>query len=90
MSHWDRFQKYFVRYSNLGFSIDISRMAFEDDIFAKMAPRIESAYKAMIELEGGAIAKRVPGLGAPREDQVQALHPIGSIHFPFCSFAGPV
>ncbi|MCX6848711.1 MAG: glucose-6-phosphate isomerase [Verrucomicrobia bacterium] len=56
MSHWDRFQKYFVRYSNLGFSIDISRMAFEDDIFSKMAPRIESAYKAMIELEAGAIA----------------------------------
>jgi glucose-6-phosphate isomerase len=56
MSHWDRFQKYFVRYSNLGFSIDISRMAFEEDIFAKMAPRIESAYKAMIELEAGAIA----------------------------------
>ncbi len=56
MSHWDRFQKYFVRYSNLGFSIDISRMAFEDDLFSKMAPRVESAYKAMIELEAGAIA----------------------------------
>ncbi|WP_395753399.1 glucose-6-phosphate isomerase [Prosthecobacter sp.] len=56
MSHWDRFQKYFVRYSNLGFSIDISRMAFEDDIFTTMAGRIESAYKAMIEVESGAIA----------------------------------
>lgn len=56
MSHWDRFQKYFVRYSNLGFSIDISRMAFEDDLFSKMAGRIESAYKAMTELEAGAIA----------------------------------
>lgn len=56
MSHWNRFQKYFVRYSNLGFSIDISRMAFEDDLFSQMAPRIDSAYKAMIELEAGAIA----------------------------------
>ncbi|OYW31595.1 MAG: glucose-6-phosphate isomerase [Chthoniobacter sp. 12-60-6] len=56
MSHWDRFQKYFVRYSNLGFSIDISRMAFEDDIFSKMGGRIEAAYKAMVELEAGAIA----------------------------------
>ncbi len=56
MSHWDRFQKYFVRYSNLGFSIDISRMAFEDDLFSQMSGRIEAAYKAMIELEAGAIA----------------------------------
>ncbi|MBN8421884.1 MAG: glucose-6-phosphate isomerase [Verrucomicrobia bacterium] len=56
MSHWDRFQKYFVRYSNLGFSIDISRMAFADDLFTQMGGRIESAYKAMIELEAGAIA----------------------------------
>jgi glucose-6-phosphate isomerase len=56
MSHWDRFQKYFVRYSNLGFSIDISRMAFEDDLFSTMAGRIEAAYKAMIALEAGAIA----------------------------------
>ncbi len=56
MSHWDRFQKYFVRYSNLGFSIDISHMAFEDDIFSKMGGRIEAAYKAMVELEAGAIA----------------------------------
>jgi glucose-6-phosphate isomerase len=56
MSHWDRFQKHFVRYSNLGFSIDISRMAFEDDLFESMSGRIEAAYKAMIELEAGAIA----------------------------------
>ncbi|MCV5648443.1 hypothetical protein OFN55_37535, partial [Escherichia coli] len=56
MSHWDRFQKHFVRYSNLGFSIDISRMAFEDDLFTKMAGRIEAAYKDMAALESGAIA----------------------------------
>ena len=56
MSHWDRFQKYFVRYANLGFSIDISRMAFEDDLFTQMGSRIEAAYKAMIALEAGAIA----------------------------------
>jgi len=31
-------------------------MAFEDDLFTQMGGRIESAYKAMIELEAGAIA----------------------------------
>jgi glucose-6-phosphate isomerase len=56
MSHWDRFQTHFVRYSNLGFSIDISRMTFEDSLFTTLAGRIENAFKAMHELEAGAIA----------------------------------
>lgn len=56
MSHWDRFQKYFVRYPHIGFSIDISRMGFEDSLFTKMAGKIDHAFKAMKELEAGAIA----------------------------------
>lgn len=56
MNHWDRFQKHFVRYPNLGFSIDISRMAFDESLFSTMADRIEGAFKDMRELEGGAIA----------------------------------
>ena len=56
MSHWDRFQKSFVRYPGLGFSIDISRMGFEDSLFTKMAGKIEHAFKSMKELEAGAIA----------------------------------
>lgn len=56
MSHWDRFQKYFVRYPHIGFSIDISRMGFEDSLFTKMAGKIDHAFKAMKELEAGSIA----------------------------------
>jgi len=56
MSHWDRFQKYFVRYPQMGFSIDISRMGFEDSLFTNMAGKIDHAFKAMKELEAGAIA----------------------------------
>lgn len=55
-SLWNRFQKYFVRYPELGFSIDISRMAFEDSLFDTLAPSITKAYEAMRELEAGAIA----------------------------------
>jgi glucose-6-phosphate isomerase len=55
-SLWQRFQRYFLRYDNLDFSIDISRMNFPDDFFAKMQPRIEKAFRAMRELEAGAIA----------------------------------
>ncbi|MBK8093848.1 MAG: glucose-6-phosphate isomerase [Verrucomicrobiaceae bacterium] len=56
MSHWDRFQKYFIRYTSLGFSIDISRMNFEEGFFTKMAGKIDLAFKEMKELEAGAIA----------------------------------
>src|SRR5437016_4845627 len=55
-SLWQRFQRYFLRYDDPPLSIDISRMNFPDDFFAKMQPRIEKAFRAMRDLEGGAIA----------------------------------
>src|SRR2546423_5071315 len=55
-SLWPRFQKYFLRYDDLGFSIDISRMRFADGFFDQMKARIEKAFAAMRELEAGAIA----------------------------------
>jgi glucose-6-phosphate isomerase len=55
-SLWPRFQKHFLHYGDLDFSIDISRMRFADDFFQKMQPRVEKALAAMRELEAGAIA----------------------------------
>src|SRR5436853_5751071 len=55
-SLWQRFQQYFLRHDDLGFSIDISRMKFPDDFFDKMRPRIDKAFTAMRDLEAGAIA----------------------------------
>src|SRR5881398_2281772 len=55
-SLWQRFQEYFLRYVDLDFSIDISRMKFPADFFEKMQPRIEKAFAAMRKLESGAIA----------------------------------
>ena len=55
-SLWPRFQKYFLRYDHPEFSIDISRMRFDEKFFAKMAPQVEKAFAAMRELEAGAIA----------------------------------
>jgi glucose-6-phosphate isomerase len=55
-SLWPRFQKYFLRYDDLDFSIDISRMRFADGFFEEMKPRVEKAFAAMRELEAGAIA----------------------------------
>lgn len=56
MSHWDRFQKYFVRYPRIGFSIDISRMNFPENLFSSLSEKMDQAFKAMRELEGGAIS----------------------------------
>jgi glucose-6-phosphate isomerase len=55
-SLWQRFQQHFLRYDDVDFSIDISRMKFGDDFFDGMRPRIEKAFKTMRELESGAIA----------------------------------
>src|SRR5437660_11072212 len=55
-SLWQRFQQYFLRHDDLGFSIDISRMKFPDDFFGKMRPRIDKAFTAMRDLEAGGIA----------------------------------
>lgn len=56
VSLWPRFQKYFLAYEDIGFSIDISRMRFGDGFFAEMQGPAERAFAAMHELEGGAIA----------------------------------
>jgi hypothetical protein len=55
-SLWTRYQNYFLRNEALGFSLDVSRMRFEDDFFAKMAPLTTKAFAQMQALEGGAIA----------------------------------
>src|SRR6266851_3698820 len=55
-SLWNRFQNHFLRYDDLGFSIDISRMKFPEDFFGKMRGKIDKAFAAMRELEAGAIA----------------------------------
>jgi len=64
-SLWQRFQRYFLYYRNLDFSLDISRMKFPEDFFEKMQPKVENAFAAMRELEAGAIAnpteKRMAG-----------------------------
>ena len=55
-SLWQRFQQHSLYYRDLGFSLDISRMKFPEDLFEKMQPQIQQAFAAMRELEAGAIA----------------------------------
>ncbi len=53
---WQRFQKYYSHFPEIGFSLDLSRMNFADNYFASMAERINEAFAEMSELEKGAIA----------------------------------
>jgi glucose-6-phosphate isomerase len=55
-SLWSRFQKFFVRYEEVGFSIDISRMRSSDDFFASVETKAQKAFAEMRQLEAGGIA----------------------------------
>ena len=53
---WQRFQQYWLLDERTGISLDISRMRFPDDYFARMEAPAQKAFTAMQALEGGAIA----------------------------------
>ncbi len=55
-SLWTRYQNYFLRNAQLGFSLDVSRMRFGADFLAKMEPLAQRAFTQMTALEAGAIA----------------------------------
>ncbi len=56
LSLWRRYRDYLCECPAAGLSLDISRMNFDDDFFARMAEPMEAAYAAMDRLEAGEIA----------------------------------
>ena len=53
---WNRYKSHLCLVPSVGLSLDISRMHFDDNFFARMAPAMEKAFAAMDALEKGAIA----------------------------------
>jgi glucose-6-phosphate isomerase len=53
---WDRFQKYYTDFPELGLAVDLSRMNVDDAFFARMEPKIQKAFADLARLEAGAIA----------------------------------
>lgn len=53
---WGRFRKYFFHDEELGFSLDISRMGFDEAYLDQMSPGMERVFDAMNLLESGEIA----------------------------------
>ncbi len=53
---WDRYNRYICQCQNIGLSLDISRMNFDDGFFDRMEPAMQKAFADMANLEGGGIA----------------------------------
>jgi glucose-6-phosphate isomerase len=53
---WQRYKHYLCTAPAVGLTLDVSRMTFDDGYLNRMAPAMQAAYKAMDELEAGAIA----------------------------------
>ena len=53
---WQRFQKYYSEFREIGFAIELSRIDFPDDFFESMEPQMRNAFDAMDRLERGGIA----------------------------------
>ncbi len=53
---WNRFQKTYCRVPAVEFSLDLSRMGFDDGFLDRMKPALERAFAAMDQLEKGAVA----------------------------------
>ena len=53
---WQRYQDWLYFHDGLGLYLDVSRMNFGDDLIGKLQPKFDLAFKAMAELEAGAIA----------------------------------
>lgn len=53
---FDRFRAHFLHAPDLGFSLDVSRIAFPPDFFPQMEPDIQRALSEMAALERGVVA----------------------------------
>jgi len=53
---WQRYQDWLYHHPDLGLYLDISRMGFSDDQVAALQPKFDQAFKAMADLEAGAVA----------------------------------
>src|SRR5690348_11995160 len=52
-SQWERFDRYYLRYPDLHFSLDNSQIDFEENYLKGMNSRVERAFEAMQQLEKG-------------------------------------
>ena len=88
---FEEYSKTLLRYPDLGFSLDLSRMDIADDFTEKMQPKIDKAFTDLTALEAGEIANpdegrmvghywlRNPDLAPNDEIRRQITEPIKTI-----------
>lgn len=53
---WERYTEWLYQHKELGLYLDVSRIGFSDEFVKEMDPKFSKAFKAMEELEKGAIS----------------------------------
>ncbi|OAE34584.1 hypothetical protein AXG93_1487s1300 [Marchantia polymorpha subsp. ruderalis] len=53
---WQRYLEWLYQDKDIGIEIDVSRIGFTDEYLAMMRPKLDQAFRAMADLEGGSIA----------------------------------
>lgn len=53
---WRRYVDWLYQHKELGLFLDVSRIGFPDEFLEEMEPKFQAAFRAMQELEKGAIA----------------------------------
>ena len=53
---WERFQRYYLEYPEIGPALDLRRMNSPDEFIPAMKPRLQKAFSEMAEPECGTIA----------------------------------
>ncbi|KAK1432267.1 hypothetical protein QVD17_09162 [Tagetes erecta] len=53
---WERYTEWLYQHKELGLYLDVSRIGFSDEFVKEMEPKFAKAFKAMEELEKGAIS----------------------------------
>lgn len=61
LTEWNRYCKYLYVASELGLSVDVSRVRFDDDYIAMMDAGVARALDALAAIEAGAISNRDEG-----------------------------
>ena len=91
MSSFDHYSTSLLRYSDIGFTLDLSRMDIAKDFSATMASKIEKAFEDLTKLEAGEIANpdegrmvghywlRNPELAPTEEIKKQITEPLDAI-----------
>jgi glucose-6-phosphate isomerase len=91
MSNWSHFAASVIRYPELAFSIDFSKIDLSEDFIASMGSKIDKAFDDMKKLEAGAIANpdegrmvghywlRKPELAPSAELRGKIVAPLGAL-----------